>query len=105
MYCVLFLRETNILTLNKVYIGKLIIFSWINHGGLMEKQVMVKNFNGNDYIDEKELLVIIHDFIEENVLINIINEFIDEDIHYLKTKDRELRWLAAKARFRAVKTK
>jgi len=66
---------------------------------------MVKNFDNDDYNDEKELLKAVHDFIEENVLITIINEFIDEDSRYLKVKDRELRWLAAKARFRAVKTK
>jgi len=36
------------------------------------------------------------------VLINVINKFIDEDAEYLKVKEREIRWLAAKARFRAI---
>jgi len=68
----------------------------------MKERVMDKNLSeGNN--EEEELLAIIHDFIEESVLKTIINEFVDEDGEYLKVKNRELRWLAAKARFRAVK--
>lgn len=64
---------------------------------------MFKNFNNNNFIEEEELLTIIHDFIEENVLIKIINDCVDDDIEYLRVKNREIRWLAAKTRFRAIK--
>lgn len=70
----------------------------------MEKRVMVKNFNNEDLIDENELLALINDFIEENVLIKLIEDFVDEDIYYMRTKTNELRWLAAKTRFRALKS-
>ncbi|BDZ70366.1 hypothetical protein [Methanobacterium petrolearium] len=66
----------------------------------MEDPVMVKNFN-ND-LEEDELLKLVNEVIEENVLINIINKFLDEDTEYLKAKNREIRWLAAKVRFRAI---
>lgn len=69
----------------------------------MEQQFLVKNFDDDDYVGEDELLAVVHDFIEENVLINVINKFLDEDTDYLKYKDREIRWLAAKVRFRAIK--
>ena len=68
----------------------------------MEQQLLVKNFD-DDYVGEDELLEVVHDFIEENVLINVINKFLDEDTEYLKYKDREMRWLAAKVRFRVIK--
>jgi hypothetical protein len=68
----------------------------------MEEQVMIKNFNNNDFIEEEELLAIINDFIEENVLIKLINDCVVDDIHYLRVKDNELRWLAKKTRFRAI---
>ena len=66
----------------------------------MEEPIMVKNFNNEDFIDEEEIFAIINDFIEENILLNIINDFIDEDVQYLRVKEQELRWLAAKTRFR-----
>lgn len=69
----------------------------------MEQQFLVKNFDDDYYVGEDELLEVVHDFIEENVLINVINKFLDEDTEYLKYKDREIRWLAAKVRFRALK--
>lgn len=68
----------------------------------MGEQVGAKNFNNKDYAGDEELLDIVNDFIEENVLIGVINKFIGEDTEYLKVKDREIRWLAAKARFRAI---
>lgn len=69
----------------------------------MEGRILVKNFTDDDYIEEEELLAVINDFIEENVLITIINDCIEEDTDYLKVKDRQIRWLAAKTRFRAIK--
>lgn len=45
---------------------------------------------------------VITDFIEENVITTIIIDFLDEDLKYFKVKDKELRWLAAKARFRTI---
>ena len=68
----------------------------------MGEQVGVNNLHNKDYSGDAELLEFVHDFIEENVLINVINKFIDEDTEYLKVKEREIRWLTAKARFRAV---
>ncbi len=69
----------------------------------MEDGFVVKNFKDKDYMGEEELLAFVNDFIEENVLIKVINDFVDEDMEYLRVKDREIRWLAAKARFRAIK--
>lgn len=66
---------------------------------------MVKSLMKDDYVEEDHLLLLVTDLIEEYVLTKIINEFKDEDVDYLKVKDRQLRWLAAKARFRAVKIK
>lgn len=77
------------------------MFTRDNNGGLMKEPIMVKNFIDGNQIKEDDLLAIIHDFIEESVLKSVINEFIDEDVNYLKVKNRELRWLATKARFGA----
>ncbi len=66
---------------------------------------MVKSLMEDDSVEEDHLLLLVTDLIEEYVLTKIINEFKDEDMDYLKVKDRQLRWLAAKARFRAVKIK
>jgi len=66
---------------------------------------LVKSLMKDDYVEEDHLLLLVTDLIEEYVLTKIINEFKDEDVDYLKVKDRQLRWLAAKARFRAVKIK
>ncbi|EKF86111.1 hypothetical protein [Methanobacterium formicicum] len=71
----------------------------------MEEQFLVKSLMKDDYVEEDHLLLLVTDLIEEYVLTKIINEFKDEDVDYLKVKDRQLRWLAAKARFRAVKIK
>ena len=71
----------------------------------MKERVMVKNFSDENYINEEDLLAIIHDFIEESILKSVINEFIDEDVNYLKVKNRELLWLATKTRFRAQDSK
>ncbi len=68
----------------------------------MGKQVVLNGLDNKDYSEDSELLKLVHEFIEENVLIDVINNFIDEDSHYFKTKEREIRWLAAKARFRAI---
>jgi hypothetical protein len=67
---------------------------------MMEEGILVKNFSDSSYIKEEELLKIIHDFIEESVLQGIINEFVKEDVGYLRLKNRQIRWLAAKTRFR-----
>ncbi len=64
---------------------------------------MVKHLMKDGSDEEDHLLLLINDLIEEHVLTKIINEFTDEDTDYLKIKDRQLRWLVAKARFRAVK--
>ncbi len=64
---------------------------------------MVKHLMKDGSDEEDHLLLLVTDLIEEYVLTKIINEFKDEDVDYLKVKDRQLRWLAAKARFRAVK--
>ena len=74
-------------------------------GGLMKERITVKNFIDENQIKVEDLLAIIHDFIEESVLKSIINEFMDEDVNYLKVKNRELRWLATKARFRVQDSK
>lgn len=71
----------------------------------MEEQFLVKSLMKNDSAEEDHLLLLVNDLIEEYVLTKIINEFTDKDADYLKVKDRQLRWLAAKARFRAVKLK
>ncbi|WP_321423256.1 hypothetical protein [uncultured Methanobacterium sp.] len=71
----------------------------------MEEQFLVKSLMEDDSVEEDHLLLLVTDLIEEYVLTKIINEFKDEDMDYLKVKDRQLRWLAAKARFRAVKIK
>jgi hypothetical protein len=71
----------------------------------MKERIMVKNFIDENQIKEEDLLAIIHDFIEESVLKRVINDFIDEDVNYLKVKNRELRWLATKSRFRAQDSK
>jgi hypothetical protein len=71
----------------------------------MEEQFLVESLMEDDYAEEDQLLLWVNDLIEEYVLKKIINEFKDEDVDYLKLKDRQLRWLAAKARFRAVKLK
>lgn len=71
----------------------------------MEEQVLVENLDDDldeGYAEEDELLKMVNEFIEENVLINVINKFLDEDTDYLKAKDREIRWLAAKVRFRTI---
>lgn len=68
----------------------------------MGEQVGVNSLDNKDYSGDTELLEFVNEFIEENVLINVINKFIDEDAEYLKVKEREIRWLAAKARFRAI---
>jgi hypothetical protein len=71
----------------------------------MEEQFLVNSLMKDDSVEEDHLLLLVTDLIEEYVLTKIINEFKDEDLDYLKVKDRQLRWLAAKARFRAVKIK
>jgi hypothetical protein len=71
----------------------------------MEEQFLVNSLMKDDSVEEDHLLLLVTDLIEEYVLTKIINEFKDEDVDYLKVKDRQLRWLAAKARFRAVKIK
>jgi|WetSurMetagenome_2_1015567.scaffolds.fasta_scaffold1030571_1 hypothetical protein len=71
----------------------------------MEAQFLVKSLMKDDSVEEDDLLLLVNDYIEEYILTKIINEFTDEDVDYLKVKDRQLRWLAAKARFRAVKIK
>jgi len=64
---------------------------------------LVKHLMKDGSDEEDHLLLLVTDLIEEYVLTKIINEFKDEDVDYLKVKDRQLRWLAAKARFRAFK--
>lgn len=64
---------------------------------------MVKHLMKSGSDEEDQLLLLINDLIEEHVLTKIINEFTEEDTDYLKIKDRQLRWLVAKARFRAFK--
>lgn len=64
---------------------------------------MVKNLMKDGSNEEDQLLLLINDLIEEHVLTKIINELTEEDTDYLKIKDRQLRWLVAKARFRAFK--
>lgn len=76
-----------------------------NIGGLMKERIMVRGFIDENQINEDDLLEIIHDFIEESILKSLINEFIDEEVNYLNVKNRELRWLATKARFRAQDSK
>ena len=71
----------------------------------MEEQFLVNSLMKDDSVEEDHLLLLVTDLIEEYVLTKIIDEFKDEDVDYLKVKDRQLRWLAAKARFRAVKIK
>lgn len=71
----------------------------------MEEQFLVKSLMKNESAEEDHLLLWVNDLIEEYILKKIIDEFTDEDLDYLKVKDRQLRWLAAKARFRAVKIK
>jgi hypothetical protein len=71
----------------------------------MEGQFLAKKLMKDDSVEEDHLLLFVNDLIEEYILTKIINEFTDEDVDYLKVKDRQLRWLAAKARFRAVKIK
>ena len=71
----------------------------------MEEQFLVNSLMKDDSVEEDHLLLLVTDLIEEYVLTKIVNEFKDEDVDYLKVKDRQLRWLAAKARFRAVKIK
>lgn len=71
----------------------------------MKGQFLVKNLMKDDSAEEDHFLLLVNDLIEEYILTKIINEFSDEDVDYLKVKDRQLRWLAAKARFRAVKIK
>ena len=71
----------------------------------MKGQFLVKNLMKDDSAEEDHLLLLVNNLIEEYILTKIINEFTDEDVDYLKVKDRQLRWLAAKARFRAVKIK
>ena len=68
----------------------------------MGEQDVFNFLDNEDCSSDKELLEFVDDVIEENVLINLINKFIDEDADYLKVKEREIRWLAAKARFRAI---
>jgi len=68
----------------------------------MGEQVGFNFLDNADCSSDTELLEFVHDVIEENVLINLINKFIDEDADYFKAKEREIRWLAAKARFRAI---
>jgi len=58
--------------------------------------------NNPYYSSDAKLLEFLYDVIEENVLINLINKFIDEDGDYLEVKEREIRWSAAKTRFRAI---
>lgn len=69
----------------------------------MEEQFLVKNLMKDGSNEEDQLLLLINDLIEEHVLTKIINELTEEDTDYLKIKDRQLRWLVAKARFRAFK--
>ena len=69
----------------------------------MEEQFLVKHLMKDGSDEEDHLLLLINDLIEEHVLTKIINEFTEEDTDYLKIKDRQLRWLVAKARFRAFK--
>lgn len=76
-----------------------------NIGGLMKERIMARGFIDENQINEDDLLEIIHDFIEESILKSLINEFIDEEVNYLNVKNRELRWLATKARFRAQDSK
>lgn len=71
----------------------------------MEENFLVKSLMKDDSAEEDHLLLLVNNLIEEYILTKIINEFTDEDVDYLKVKDRQLRWLAAKARFRAVKIK
>ena len=71
----------------------------------MEEHLLVKSLMKDDSAEEDHLLLLVNNLIEEYILTKIINEFTDEDVDYLKVKDRQLRWLAAKARFRAVKIK
>ncbi len=71
----------------------------------MEEQFLVKGLMKDNSAEEDHFLLLVNDLIEEYILTKIINEFTEEDVDYLKVKDRQLRWLAAKARFRAVKIK
>jgi hypothetical protein len=69
----------------------------------MEEHYLVKSLMKDDFAGDDYLQLLVNKLVEEYILTKIINEFTDEDVDYLKVKDRQLRWLAAKARFRAVK--
>ncbi|MBI5679908.1 MAG: hypothetical protein HZC47_03305 [Methanobacterium sp.] len=60
-----------------------------------------KYFLKDIYSDEDELLSYIYSIIEANTIKSCIDDSSSEYIEYLKFKNREIRWLSAKSRFRA----
>lgn len=59
------------------------------------------NLLKNKYVDEEELLSYIASIIEAVTIKNCINNVNIGKDKYLKIKEQEIRWLAAKSRFRA----
>lgn len=56
----------------------------------------------NKYVeDSDDLLNYISSIIEAITIQNCINDVDEEHLEYLKAKNREIMWLAAKSRFRA----
>lgn len=51
--------------------------------------------------DSDDLLNYISSIIEAIIIQNCINDVDEEHLEYLKAKNREIMWLAAKSRFRA----
>lgn len=59
------------------------------------------NFQKSKYVNENELLSYISSIIEAVTINSCINEIDYGSSKYLKTKNKEIMWLAAKSRFRA----
>lgn len=70
--------------------------------GEQEEQILLEKYLDEDSFGEEEFLEFINNFIEEDLLRNIISDVLEDDLEYLKGKHRELRWLAAKTRFRTT---
>lgn len=59
------------------------------------------NLLKNKNVDEDDLLMYISSIIEAVTIKNCVEAVDDEYLEYLKFKNREIRWLAAKTRFKA----
>ncbi len=55
----------------------------------------------NKYAEDDDLLSYISSIIEAITIKNCIDDVTEENLEYLKVKNREIMWLAAKSRFRA----